>query len=214
MTERMLQRISSALVALTTCALVLFLVIAVTYVLYLFVRATKLTDIAGVHISKSIFLEYKSLKGELYTDQANGIENWIVSEDEVNGFRVKYPNDWQKQEDERGFIFKKSKQGLQKTESLESVIHVEKLEGIDADAVESILIKENLELSDKQKADISNFSDQFRTGKTKAQDGLCKELVFCKSNGNIYVMKVVYYLEDSVEFEKIFNTMVSQFTII
>lgn len=213
MTERMLQRVGSALVTMTISTLILFLVIAVTYSLYLFVGAIRLPDIAGVHISKNIFLEYKNLKGELYSNKDKGIENWLVFDDEKNGFKLKYPNDYEMQRVASGAELKTYNKELKGMESLAMTVFVEKMDGVDEAGIKQLLAQRGIQWRDEWRGGVIDGHEEISTGLVKGSDGIYRRLVFRRVGEDIILAEGVFYKEKPEELENSFARIVAELKI-
>lgn len=194
--------------------LVLCIVVGVSYATYLFIDATQIPTIAGVHITKNLVLAFENIKGDLYSNKEKGIENWMIAEDEKDGFEFKYPNDGKYRSVLNGGEFvmynseKKDKQSLAM-----NVLVKRQYDGnrdFAREMIESKGIKNGL---DWKKSGVKDYDQAFVSIPSNGNDPE-KELVLWGNEKNLFLMEGTFYNKDKNEMEKTFQNIVSEFKII
>lgn len=214
MTEKALQKVSGALVVSAISTLVLFLVLVTTYAVYLFMKATKLPEVAGIHLSKNISLQVKSMEGELYSNSEKGIENWVISDPENAGFQIKYPNDWEKQKTENGILLKTYNKQVGSMQSLAMSILAERKRNSGAKELQEMLNQKGIkDWKTAWSDELSKEDGKVRTELLKGSDGLLHEFVFWKAGNDVVLLEGVFYNEKNAQLQKNFEDVVSEFKI-
>lgn len=210
---------SSCLSIFAIIGLVFAVVGSISYAAYLFIDATHISDIAGIHISKNISLEINDLRGKLYTDEKRGIKDWIIHTDKVNGFEIKHPNDWEMQDGQQKnyLLLKVYKNSDTKSSSLLMTVEVGGNNEDDTEkSLENMAAKEGFAWQDDWKKEEVNGRTGVRSGKTKTADGLIKDAIFWETDQNqkSFYLEATYYTDnvnDAKYNEAIFDNIISEF---
>jgi hypothetical protein len=207
--------------SLFAMALLVFAVVTgVGYATYLFIDASGISDVAGVHITNSFSLAADDLRGKLYTDESRGIKDWMIHTDKVNGFELKHPNDWEMQATQKDGIFlflRTYKKSDTKSSSLLMTVEVrgsdEKSEG---KSLRDIIMEEGFIWQDNWKKEEMGGYSSTRTGKIKTADGLLKDAIFWTPavGDKGFYLEATYYTDnynDAKYNEDVFNKVISEF---
>lgn len=213
---------SSCLSILSIVLLVFFIVLGVGYATWIFIDATRISDISGVHITKNLKLAVNDFRGQLYTDKKRGINDWMIHTDKVNGFEIKHPNDWEMQagQQDNFLLFLKTYQnsnGDAKSKALLLTVKVKSITaGLGEKTSDSINLEEGfIEQADWKKEQI-NGRIATRTGKIKTIDSLFKDAIFWEpADGKKgFYLEATYYTDNVNDIkynEDIFNKIISEF---
>jgi len=207
--------------SLFAMALVVFAVVTgVGYATYLFIDATGIPDIAGVHITNSLSLAVSDLQGKLYTDESRGIKDWLIYTDKANGFELKHPNDWELQAGAKDGIFLFLKTYKKSEDKSSSLLMTVKVRGSDeaseGKSLRDIVMKEGFVWQDNWKKEEFGGRMATRTGKIKTTDGLLKDSIFLISAAGDkgFYLEATYYTDnynDAKYNEDVFNKVISEF---
>lgn len=196
--------------------LVLTIVGGMIYSAYLFVDATHLSDIAGIHITKSFTLAAKDAQGNLYSNEAKGIKEWYIFEKD-GIFRIKYPNSFRFQENEDGSImikeFSSGSESRSNALNLTVTVQTQALEG---KSIQEIAVAKGIAWNDQWKEEEINKRIGIRTGDLKGSDGITREYIFWKdiAGKNVIIFEGTYYLEKHVPCKTAFNKILSEFELL
>ncbi|EKD46916.1 MAG: hypothetical protein ACD_67C00018G0002 [uncultured bacterium] len=193
-------------------SLVVLMVAGIMYALYLFIHAMGISDIAGVHISKDLMLALKKAKGELYTNDAKGIKDWIIYKDDVSGLSIKYPNDLLVTKTvESELEFKKSGPSTaSRRQSLAYAFLVGENEVPENSLAEDFMRNKYPEWTGELKTDFYGGKEGSRTGVFKSASGIYKDIVFWKVGNKTVYVESRYYSEKNGEYESIFDNIISE----
>lgn len=201
-------------------SLVFFIVVSIIYAAYLFIDATRIANVSGVHLTKNLALAVSDLKGNLYSDENRGIKDWMVHSDRQNGFVLKHPNDWEmrecEQECEGVFLRLKKYEDSSINKSLISVIDSGVFSLEDGAGWKEIPAKKGISWDDSWKEELVAGRMGIRTGKVKTDKGLQRDVIFWKDEQKkkIFYLEATYYTEKSEGVENIFNKIISEFKFI
>lgn len=205
---------SNRLSIAATIGLVAFMIVSIMYALYLFIHAIGISDVAGVHISKSLMLAVKNAKGELYSNEEKGIKDWLIYKDEKSGLVIKYPNDLLVGEtSEKELEFKKMGPGARNKPLLYALV-------INEDEVEDVLVSEEFmrnkypEWNGEGEKSFYGGKEGKRTGVFKSVNGIYKEIVFWRIGNKLIYTESRYYLPNYKEEADMFNKIISEISII
>lgn len=177
-------------------------VLIAVYATYVFIDVTRISDIANVHISKSVKLFFRTIGGGVFNNPQSGINNWMLHRDRENGFEIAHPEEWVTGEGEEHLLeIKKFNSRRSIDESLAAVIFVDKMENNDGlDLFNFAAVETGLPSEILKRFQISG-KDAVRTGKQKDSSGLSYSKIFWEKGGNNYCLKVVYYNQQSKDTE-------------
>ncbi|EKE18891.1 MAG: hypothetical protein ACD_9C00205G0006 [uncultured bacterium] len=200
---------------LALISLVVLLVVGVMYATYIFIEATGISNIAGVHVSKNIFLATKSAQGKLYSNEEKGIKDWIIYKDAAAGFVVKYPNDLEEGRTlDNELEFKKTNQSASSRNQL-LLFSIVVGEDTNENLNDIDFIKNKYpEWDGKLQRDILGEKEGLRTGVFKSASGIYKELVFWNMGKRRIYIESRCYSENMGEHTDIFNKVISEFNIL
>lgn len=198
-----------------TMFLAVCIVGGISYATYLFIDATKIPDIAGIHITKNIMLAVESIKGNLYTNEEKGIKDWIVRKDEALGLTMKYPNDLVVEKTVDGELeFKKA--GLNANSKNQSLVYAfligEKSSSENSNVGEFIKNKYP-EWNGKLGAGFFGGKEGFRTGMFKSESGIFKDIICWKMGDKFVYAESRYYLEKNNEYAGLFDKVISEINV-
>jgi|GEM_PF-4797892 len=207
--------------SLFAMALLVFTVVTgIGYATYLFIDASGISDIAGVHISKSFSLAADDFRGKLYTDESRNIKDWIIYTDKINAFELKHPSDWEMQTHPKEGILlflKTYKTSSSRNSSLLMTVEVRGIEQQESEnSLKRILEGEDLAKQDSWKEMESNGRMGIRTGKMKTPEGLIKDAIFWKpvDGKKGFYLEATYYTDnynDAKYNEMVFENVISEF---
>lgn len=205
---------SNRLSITATIALVVFMVVSIMYALYLFIQAAGISDIAGVHISKSLVLAVKNVKGELYTNEEKGIKDWFIHKDEKSGLVIKYPNDFLIGETTgKELEFKRMGAGS-RNKPLAYALVVGEVEVGENSMSEEFMRDKYPEWNGEGKKSFYGGKEGLKTGVFKSVNGIYKELVYWRIGNKIIYTESRYYMPNHTEDEEMFNKIISEINII
>lgn len=196
--------------------LVLTIVGGMIYSAYLFVDATHLSDIAGVHITKSFTLAAKDARGNLYSNESKGIKDWYVFEKE-GIFRIKHPNTYRLQNNQDGSIMLKEFSGNTDNRSNALNFSITVLQQpLDGKSIEEIMVAKGIEWNSQWKEETINGRNAVRTGEMKGKDGITREYIFWKDleNKNVVTFEGTFYMEKHEICKASFNKILSEFELL
>lgn len=211
---------SNRLSLFAMAVLVFVVVTGIGYATYLFIDASRISDIAGVHITKNFSLVFNDLQGKLYTDESRGIKNWMIHTDKANGFELKHPNDWKMQvvkKDGNFLLLKTYKKSEDRSLSLLMTVKVRgNDEANEKKSLRAIIKEEGFVWQENWKKQELDGRLATRTGKTKTVDGLLKDAVFLTTTAGSkgFYLEATYYTDnynDAKYNEEVFNKVIAEF---
>lgn len=197
--------------------LIICIVSGISYALYLFIDATHISDASGVHITKNLSLAANDLRGKLYTDESRGIKDWMIHTDSVNGFEIKYPNDWETQKNTNSFLLlKKYQDNSSKSSLLLTTLEVGSISLEKGQIMKDAALKKGIIWQNDWKEEIIGGRNGVRTGKVKTTDGLYRDAIFWNNeqNGKVFYLEATYFTNQSIELENIFTNIIAEFKFI
>lgn len=205
-------------VVLAIIFLIIFIVATVTFSVYLFIDLTHVTNIAGVHITKNLLMATNRAQGKLYSDEQNGIKDWIVYSDRRNGFEIKYPNEYVLQEINDGgnhvIVLKKNNDSAKGTDSLASAVRVNIKEIGDRASLKEEVLKMGIAWNDDWKQQDFGGKSGIRMRGVRDSSGAPKEMVVWQFGGKIFSLEMTCFNSDSHEVLALFDKIVSEFKFI
>lgn len=195
--------------------LVFLMVVSVMYALYLFIHAMGISDIAGVHISKNLMLEVKSVQGKLYTNEEKNIKDWIIYANDSIGVDIKYPNDLSLTNMSENELEIKSviPNADPKVQSLQYVLLFGKKEAVENLTAQDFIKNKFPEAEGGIKNVFYGEKEGVRTGVFKAESGIYKEIVCWKLENKIIYAESRYYSQNYTESANMFEKIISEINI-
>lgn len=198
-------------------SLVFLIVGGIVYAIYIFIGATRISDASGVHITKNLSLAVDDLRGRLYTDQSRDIKDWMIHNDQENGFNVKHPNDWEMQENTSSFLLlKKYKDSSAKNSSLLVTLEIASIPLEKGQSLRDAALKKGIVWKNSWKEEFIGGRMGVKTGKVKTVDGLDRDAIFWNDEqaGRVFYMEITYFTSQALELENIFTKIIAEFKFI
>ncbi|MFA6973271.1 MAG: hypothetical protein WC238_00835 [Parcubacteria group bacterium] len=200
---------SNAVAVMFLIVLTVFMVGTILYAVYAFVHVTRISDLAGVHVTPAIRKATNSLMNEGGVEErmrkTPGYENWLVYHNDL--FAVMYLPDWEVKVD-GGVVFKKyNNRQIQRFDSLAMSVVFGTLENPDNLPLEQIL-KDNHRAVGKKPiyAEVAG-KGVLRTGKISLDSGLTAESVYWPLEQKVFYMEAVHFDKKTTDCEKDFQKM-------
>jgi hypothetical protein len=187
--------------------LVAFVTGTMVYALYSFVHVSRLSEVAGIHVTPSL----KKATNELLSGENNslaGYEDWLDYHNDT--FDFKYPSDWELKNDADVSIRKFNSKTYGYFDSLAVDINIKTLDNPDGLSLINYLNKNNLETGEKIEKVIGG-KNVLRTGVFEGSDGLVRRAVYWPMTGKILYLEAIFYnnnyKENFGDFEKIVQSV-------
>lgn len=196
--------------------IIIFLVVAITYALYVFTRVSNLSSKANLHISKNLVLAEKDIRGDLYSNKALGIKDWVIFRDESKHFEIKYPNNWEiVKDDQKLFSVRLLNKQVNGQSSLAMNVSVGSMKIEDGGDFAATVKDHEKEL------DINRIIEEQMWGKNvlhakkhQEESGLNGDTYYIEMENEILYVRAQYYNINSLELEQLFNKIIQEFKII
>lgn len=194
---------------------ILFIVAAVTFSAYLLIDITKVSNLSNIHVTKNMKLAASDVTGNLFSDPAKGIKDWIVYADKQSGFEIKYPSEYEfvknYGDDGRMITLKKSNPNQRGTDSLSSAIYVDMRQANDSASLKNEVEKMGIVWNDAWVQEEIGGRPGIRTGVIKDLAGMDRELVIWQFGGKIFSLQEYHFNEDSSKEREVFKKIVTEF---
>jgi hypothetical protein len=211
-------RTSGSFVVVAIICLTMTIVLAVIYLVYVFIDLTHVSNAANVHVTKSLTLAARKAQGNLYSNPEKGISNWVVSADKLNGYEIKYPDNLlvQRQPDsgEHSLALKKFNLGPKGADSLLMAIYVDSETVSDKFSLRDEIKEKGLTWDENWRQQEIGGRPGIRTGVVRDEYGVSKELILWQFGGKIFMLEADYFNTDSSEGSELFEKIVSEFKFV
>jgi hypothetical protein len=196
--------------------IIIFLVGAITYALYVFVRISNLSNKANLHLSKNLVLAEKSIQGNLYSNEALGIKDWVIYRNESNHFEIKYPNDWEIVNDEQKLfsarLLNKQTKGQSSLAMNVSIGSIKIEDG--SDFASTVKDNERELSSDRITEEQVWGKNVLHAKKHQEESGFNGDTYYIEMENEILYVRAQYYNANSIELEQLFQKIIEEFKII
>jgi hypothetical protein len=187
---------------------VIFVVIMLIYALYLFLHASRLTDLAGVHVTdnaKEAAIQLMD-NGKITGNQEAGYENWLTFRG--GDFEFKHPGDWELKQDDTVTVRKFNRQSYGHFDSLAAVVTFREIDNSENLSLTEA-VKDEIKLAVKPIAGEIDGRKTLRTGKIVLNSGLITEKMYWQLDGKILSTEAVYYRQDMPDLEETFEKIIA-----
>jgi hypothetical protein len=179
----------------------------IVYAIYNFVHVSRLSEVAGIHVTPSL----KKAANELLNGENKslaGYEDWLDYHND--SFDFKYPSDWKLKNDADVSIRKFNSKTYGYFDSLAVDINIKTLDNTGSLPLIDYLNKNKLETGEKKEETIGG-KNVLRTGVFEGSDGLMRRAVYWPMMGKILYLEAIFYNnnyeENFGDFEKIVQSV-------
>ena len=204
--------VSGKVGVLVGALLVFFMITSITYALYMFIHASGLSTLAGVHITPPLKIAANEFTNG-NVESINGYDGWLTYKNDV--FELKYQDDWEMQEINDGkhiVSFKKyNNSGRLGFDSLAATIFVGATPIPEGLSAKEVLLGKGVVWNNLWKQKIIGGKPGIRTGEFESESGVIKNMIFWELDGKLYSMEVDYLNANIIDTRSTFEKMVTQF---
>lgn len=195
--------------------LVFLIVAGISYAAYLFLGATHMSDAAGLHLTKSFQLAASDVKGDLYSNDARGIKDWMVYSDKNDLFEIKYPNNWKLQEGKESVTLKLFQANNDPRANALQMSIVVGAQSMLEPSFKEFLSQRSIVWDGEWKESTVNDRAYLETGCIKMDGGLTKEIMLWgdKKKGKVIFLEATYFQEKHEAAKSLFHKIASEFVI-
>lgn len=200
----------NSLILIVLSSVIIFIVVALVYALFIFFHGSVFSNIAGVHISENLKeAAYQLTKTGTITgnEPMAGYEKWSTYRN--NSYEFKYPDDWELKSEGAVSVRSYNRKVYGYFDSLAVVVNFKTINNLEKKTLEAIALENVKTRVVKRKIGANEF---MRTGKISMTSSFSTDTAYVSIDDcNVLEIQAVYYnndvKENELNFEKILSSI-------
>ena len=197
----------NSVVIFTLIALVFFTIGVVVYSVYVFIRVTHLSDLAGVHVTQSLQNAADYMEGKA---PAGNTHNPTTYKGDI--FEFQYPDSLEFKKDSGIVTLKEyNKSDPNNFNSLAMLVTTGEIDNPKNLPINNLLDSNNRSVPVSAKEIVVGGRSTLRTGKIRLSNGPITDTIYWKLNGKVVYCSATYYDQNTTNLEIDFQNIISSF---